>query len=706
MARRLRREQLSFQSGELADGLERRFDLPRARAGVRYGTNCTLSSSGAIRSRPPLRALTNWIVGLTEGTDLDMFVMPYVGSDGEHHILYASNEYNEGTTALSRAYVRSFNDDGIGGYSSVSALGYLDLADSTLVLNNRVMSAAQGAGSIVFCGREVLPQIYNKNEATADDISTIQFYRECPFEIMLTRGSAVGTLTTKQNYTGDPRTQFRIGDTIRLAGSDYVVSDIGDLTKDTNKFDTITLTAVWDRDDCILRPARKWPLSNNLVWSGDAINDLGATETFNPSLCGFYKGRLVFAATESYATDAKLYQPTGVWMSSTYDPFVIMPAESYLTADTAGGVAVGGVPANAPINVEFNTEAGDRFRWMISGERLYFGTKTGVYVVTHSENGPMGGDIGIQRVLDVGTLNMVPSQRDGVPIFASTEGRVYGARYEFGSDAYTAFDAMDMAHHLQSTTITSAAYIRPSADDPIGKLIVVKSDGTAMIGHDFEDGFGWTTIDGWLFDYVFSLKGDAVFVCRRNSDADTRVALVTFNHTRSYTGGFDLDFAIAPSNVSGTTWTVGATSPLCGQLCWVVGSVGNGRVPLEQVTPNATTGNFTLATTGASNLIVGKSYIAETSPVMFPAEDERGTSLGRRYRLLTVGMRVSDTAQVRVDGKLMMSNYGNIGGNPLPEVSGYIERRFLGWKKDPEVVIENQQPYPFDIELIVQEVAI
>jgi hypothetical protein len=87
------------------------------------------------------------------------------------------------------------------------------------------------------------------------------------------------------------------------------------------------------------------------------------------------------------------------------------------------------------------------------------------------------------------------------------------------------------------------------------------------------------------------------------------------------------------------------------------------------------------------------------------SSDGRGFSVGRRHRILSVGVDVVGTRALRVEGKQMMNNIPTAGNDPAA-VTEFMKKRLLGRGTDRTIRVEGTSPYPMKVRSVIQEVSV
>jgi hypothetical protein len=726
--------QFGFDGGELAPAYQDRFDLELVRRGLKEATNVIYTSNGSIRSRYPLKwevdPLDTWSRVLTNPLP-DAKIFRYHAEDSNPFATTDKKSQDYGlvfSDTTARTIRVSKFDPKTSAYNDLAGPQYIK-TDYSLVVNDRnvVIDTAQAGNTVFMVSNNFRPHHFVEAQdnisTTTGTVSETQFWKEVPFTVSVKPSTGLSSLNVDYpDSTIDPRDYLGLPTsdlgTIRLMGKEYDIA--GYAGGGGSPFRILLSTpAELPAEVNGLRISRRWPVLNTTNANGGSITDdsnsatpgwtaglANSTDLFRPRLASFYRGRLVLAGSTSEAA-GDLYQPTGVWMSSTFDPYVIMPADFYLNLDNDSTDII---PAGAPIQAEFFSTDSERFMWAFEGNRLYFGSEAGVYVLTHPEGQLTSANVGVEKVLDLGIDPQSGfTVRDNTPVFSTRGGRLIGALYDFGTDGYGRADIQGIADHFQGT-FKSIAIDEETPSDPVRRLWCVKDDGTLYQATLYADHAAWSKIDpptGWTYQQVVTLDGKAYFTLHRSLGADSRMGLATFDESSDWALDFQYDQVTTPSattNISSTDWTFSN-----GVDVFAVGSVTNGGqdVPIGNYNINDLYSPYE-ANLGQTvyTLSYGLPYVAKAIPVMAPGEDDRGLSYGRPQRMLSMGLKIRDTSQLLVDQMPVNEEWELVRGENITEHTGHKEVLLLGWRKDWTVNLESRVPYDWQVDTMVQEVSI
>jgi hypothetical protein len=509
---------------------------------------------------------------------------------------------------------------------------------------------------------------------------------DCIGEVTATPDSSVQLFGTGTFFTNE----FSANDYIRIAGADYQISAV----TDDNLMDMTT--AITTRFEGV-RGAAKIASSANPYF-----NAVGA-----------YQGRMVWGGNSRSASDSLVGTESSLCFSSSYDPFVIAAAPQVIPD-----------PAS-PFFITVTTNAA-AVQWILGGDSLFFGTYNGEYAL---EPGPIGATPELlPRVRLVGNYgsdaNTPVAPFDGRVIFTPRSGGdIVSMEY---IDTKARFDGK-VLNPLCPSIITNAASsiaIRPRTDSDTSQKIFVldtpnSADGLRIGSIQYGgDTVAWSNIsfdaDGAaspIATYHHVVEFDkTVYVIMKSGTKLAAHYLTPNPSTINGLAGIALDFATQCTNTTGTSYQVNSDASTGGMRTFfaskqvaVVGTYAStGRTFYGIVTLNASS-TFT-ATDALSSVIVGLPVYARMVPARVMMEDEEGSSLGRRVRLVSVSPSLLNTRQ------LIMNNTGVIpdrmDGYENPLKTDNVKRYYMGWLRDRDIEIEAAPGYSATIKSLTYEVSV
>lgn len=483
--------------------------------------------------------------------------------------------------------------------------------------------------------------------------------------------------------------EFDNGDEIRIGGTEYTIA-------------TVTDDNLLDMTDTI----------SDRFEGVRAASRMTALPYF--SAVGAYQGRMVWAGNSRSAVGSLVGSESSLCFSSSYDPLVIAAAPQVIP------------DAASPFFITVTTSAA-AVQWVVGGDSLFFGTYNGEYAV---DPGPIGATPEllprIRLMGNYGSSSTTPvAPFDGRIIFAPRSGGdIIAMEY---IDTKARFEGK-LLNPLCPSLITGGANsiaVRPRSDtDTSQKIFVLDSPNTAnglRIGsiQYGSDAVAWSNISFdadevaspiATFWQVVEFDKDVYIVLKYNTD---NFGMFKLNYDAASSNGLSgmaLDFATACTNTSGFSYQVNSDASTGGMRTFfaskqvaVIGTyAATGRAFYGIVTLNSS--SIFTANIALSSVIVGLPVYARMVPARVMVEDEEGSSLGRRIRLVSVSPSVLNTRQ------LIMNNTGvipdRVDGYENPLKTDHIKRYYMGWLRDRDIEIEAAPGYSATIKSLTYEVSV
>lgn len=349
------------------------------------------------------------------------------------------------------------------------------------------------AGPAAFITHRLLPplRVFPTDDPDAPfEVSPIGFYQE----LFGYATVETGTSTFKGDQDALFAEQLEVGDQVRFRNKLYTVASVG----------------VQDEDDEADDYLHHW-FTTEEQYDGVTLTDrvdLSDADPFDsefPRLVAFYQGRLVLAATDA--------RPTGVWMSRSGDPYVIVPSS---------------VDDDSPINQELLAEGSDEFVWMTGGDRLYLGSGLGEYALGTSEETLTPTQLRFFRIGQNGGSKMTPEVVDGTVIFANrSRSQVLGVVYDLGRQAFNTSNLALLSGHL-TEGVTDIAYRPPVQNDRTPRIFVLTRRGLRAFALSEAAGVAaWSRIEHSPSFSVQAIAGTSEYlfaICNRyNTQVDLAV---------------------------------------------------------------------------------------------------------------------------------------------------------------------------------------
>jgi hypothetical protein len=388
-----------------------------------------------------------------------------------------------------------------------------------------------------------------------------------------------------------------------------------------------------------------------------------------PKAVVFHQNRLCFAGT--------LAEPDGVWMSkvgSFFNFYVDVAADDEAISLTA---------ATGDVN---------EIRYMISNRDLQIFTASGeLYVPTYLNQAITPTNTQIRKQTPFGCDHVQPVSIDGATLFTQIGGRIV-REYLFTDreDAYTSTAVSTIASHLidqpRCMTVAHSGFGLP---DSFAVMTFSNGEAAAFSSNRAEQRAGWMrlTTNG-TFCSVTAIK-DRLFA--NVYDEYGKLQLCEF------TGDYGLDFYLYKPIVS----NIVDVSDLytSGQIVDVLVTDGQRESYVGKYTVNAS-GEVDLSAYGGLGLThayVGKVFTAKIVTNPFDATTSTGPVTGEVRGIANVVVDMRNAWSMKVNNRNLVTDGA---------FSGKKEFRILGYSRDPQVTIEQQDPLPLQVNGIVAEVII
>ena len=379
-----------------------------------------------------------------------------------------------------------------------------------------------------------------------------------------------------------------------------------------------------------------------------------------PAAVAFHENRLCFGGT--------LAEPDNIWMSQIGNFF------NYDVGEAGDNEAISLVAATGDVN---------QIRYMISNRDLQVFTASGeLYVPTYLNQAITPTNAQIRKQTPYGTEFVQPVSIDGATVFVQTGGRIVREYlYTDSEDAYTSTSISTIASHLINTpkcmAVVHSGFGLP---DSYAALTLDNGDMTLFSSNRAEKRASWTrvTTEG-SFCSVVSIH-DRLFA---NIWYDNKLHLCEFE------ANIGLD-----KYVSGT---------IAANKVDVSQAFSDGDVVKVVDDEDNYIGEFTVDSsdeidlTGYSGVVyAGLDYTAKviTNPV--DASLGNGPATGEIRGITNIVVDVKSTKSMKVNSRLVITS----------DFTGKKEVRLLGYNRNPQVTIEQDDPLPMQVNGIVAELIV
>jgi hypothetical protein len=379
-----------------------------------------------------------------------------------------------------------------------------------------------------------------------------------------------------------------------------------------------------------------------------------------PAAVTFHENRLCFGGT--------LAEPDAIWMSKIGEYFNFDVGEA---ADTDS------------INLIAATGDVNEIRYMVSNRDLQVFTASGeLYVPTYLNQAITPTNAQIRKQTPYGTEFVQPTSIDGATIFAQKDGKVVREYiYTDGEDAYTASAVSTLASHLiDDPKCLAVAHSAFGLPDSYAALTLGNGDMALFSSNRAERRASWTrvTTDG-NFCSVVAIH-DRLFA---NIWYDNQLHLCEFD-----------------TNIGLDKWVSGT---IAANKLDVSAAFSDGDVVQVIHSDGTYIGNKTVDSSDEIDLTgytgdvyAGLKYTAKlvTNPV--DANMGGGPVTGEPRGITNVVVDVKSTDSMKVNGRPSISS----------SFTGKKEVKLLGYSRNPQVTIEQDNPEPMQINGIIAELIV
>ena len=379
-----------------------------------------------------------------------------------------------------------------------------------------------------------------------------------------------------------------------------------------------------------------------------------------PAAVVFHENRLCFGGT--------LAEPDAIWMSKIGEFF---------------NFDVGEAADNDSINLVAATGNVNQIRYMISNRDLQVFTATGeLYVPTYLNQAITPTNAQIRKQTPYGTEFVQPVSIDGATIFVQKAGKIVREYlYTDSEDAYTSTAISTIASHLindpKCMAVVHSGFGLP---DSYAALTLGNGDMTLFSSNRAEKRASWTrvTTDG-SFCSIIAIH-ERLFA---NIWYDNQLHLCEFD------SDIGLDKYVSGTIAANKLDVSAAFSD--GDVVQVVDDEGNyiGEFTVDS--------SDEIDLTGYSGVMyAGLSFTAKvvTNPV--DANLGNGPATGEVRGITNVVVDVKSTKSMKVNSRPVISS----------DFTGKKEVRLLGYNRNPQVTIEQDDPLPMQVNGIVAELIV
>lgn len=381
-----------------------------------------------------------------------------------------------------------------------------------------------------------------------------------------------------------------------------------------------------------------------------------------PASVTFHENRLCFGGT--------IAEPDTIWMSQLGEFF------NYDVGEGDDTDSINLVAATGDVN---------EIRYMRSNRDLQIFTLSDeLYVPTYLNQAITPTNAQIRKQTPFGTEFVLPTSIDGATIFVERGGRaVREYIYSDAEDAYISTGVSTVASHTIVDPVDIAVvHSGFKTQESYAALVMGNGDMALFSSNRAEKRAAWTrvTTQG---DFLAAVSvGERLFYYAK--DINNNYVLSEFVDDI----GLDNYLYVAYGN-----GTVSVSSLYSSGTVDVIGYDGTDKVYLGEFTVSG--GNITMtAHSNYTHFYVGKKFTSKviTNPVDTVAGN--GPVTGDVRGISTVVLNVKDSTSIKVNNRTI---------NNITGFTGNKEVRLLGYSRNPQVTIEQDDPMPLQVNGLISE---
>ena len=391
-----------------------------------------------------------------------------------------------------------------------------------------------------------------------------------------------------------------------------------------------------------------------------------------PAAVAFHENRLCFGGT--------LSEPDTIWMSKI---------GSFFNFD------VGEAADDDSINLVAATGDSHEIRYLISNRDLQVFTATGeLYIPTYLNQAITPTNAQIRMQTPYGTSFVTPASIDGATVFVQKNGKnVREYLYSDSEDAYTASTISTLASHLiDNPKYLTVSHGLISLPDSYAAFTSSNGDLVLFTSNRAEKKAAWTrvTVDG-RFGSVIAI-GQTLFANVYDSKNKLQLCKFSipnldFNRFFSFTSQLDVSFLYVNGDVVSANGYKVATSEYTYLGDFTVQDVGGvaNRIDLSAY-----------SSSGYDLVVVGKKFTAKLVTNPIDANMGNGPATGTVRGITNVIVDVTNTISMKVNSQLAIDG----------KFTGKKEIKLLGYSRNPQVTIEQEEPEAMQVNGIVAELIV
>jgi hypothetical protein len=391
----------------------------------------------------------------------------------------------------------------------------------------------------------------------------------------------------------------------------------------------------------------------------------------------FHEDRTYFGGSRDY--------PPGLWGSKINAPYNF-DLGSALDTDSIWS-AIG-------------TETVAEIRGLVSFRNLLVFTDIGEFYVPTATNKPITPtSIAFRKQTPYGSASIRPRPFDGAVAFVQKTGTsIREMTFNELEQAYNSFGVSTLASHLIVSPVDMAV-LAGSVERPEQLLFVVMGDGSLAVLHSnrneqFTGWFKWTTNGSFK---AVSVSLDRVYVVVERTIAGVKKWLL---EVFDWSCRLDCSKAVsavgpAPGDTTFTGFTHLASATGCVAAAAAYGAT-NRDYSMGAVTVSA--GGAVTLPTAVGLCEVGFNFVPTIQPMPLQVQTQQGVITNRPKRVVRATLVIDDSLGFAVNGvSLVVRQAGDDLSLPIPRRTGRFDIRLLGWDRNGQPTITQDEPGPFTL---------
>lgn len=382
-----------------------------------------------------------------------------------------------------------------------------------------------------------------------------------------------------------------------------------------------------------------------------------------PAAVTFHENRLCFAGT--------IAEPDTIFMSKLGGFF------NYDVGDADDTDAIILVAATGDVN---------EIRYMRSNRDLQIFTLSDeLYIPTYLNQSITPTNAQIRKQTPFGTEFVLPTSIDGATIFVERGGRaVREYIYSDAEDAYIATGISTVASHLIVDPVDLAVvHSGFNTQESYAAMVMGNGDIGLFSSNRAEKRAAWTNLTTQGSFLATAAIGDRLFVYSKTHN--NKYCFCEFVDDIGLDNYAYYAYSSNPINIM----LYGANTTLD-----VIGFDGTNKVYLGEFTSDGSVNIDLTAYTNYTHFYIGKKFTSKVITNAIDTVAANGPVTGDVRGISTVVLNVKDSTSVKVNNRTI---------NNITGFTGNKEVRLLGYSRNPQVTIEQDDPMPLQINGLISE---